>query len=66
MGGSLREGTWDAVEECVVEHEDCRVGRRREKDRGGECMRVNRIKEQKKEEKIQQAATVVTFDSNRS
>lgn len=29
-------------------------------------MRVNRIKEQEKEEKIQQAATVVTFDSNRS
>lgn len=41
------------------------MGKRREKDRGDECMHVNWIKEQEKEEEILQAAIVVIFDSNR-
>lgn len=49
----------------MLEYEDCRLGRRREKgQRGDECMHVKWTKEQEKEEEIHKAATVVIFDSN--
>lgn len=59
---SLTEGavSWGAVGECVLGYEDCRVGKRREKDRGDECMHVNWIKKQEKG-----GRDIVIFDSNR-
>lgn len=48
----------------MLGYEDCRVGKKERKgQRGDECMHVNWIKEQEKEEKIQQAAILVVFDS---
>lgn len=44
----------------MLGYEDCRVGKRREKDRGDECMHVNWIKKQEKG-----GRDIVIFDSNR-